>query len=104
MQWDAVANPLRKLWYPSQDTLSRLRGSSVKSLGLSDDEAEWINRALCHLKKDRPEQFRLMLKHYYEGHTIRQMEQNGYGDRRYISSELRAGREFIQGALFTLTA
>lgn len=101
--WAEVNNPA-DVYYPHCDPVRRLRGSSVRSLMISDDEAAHVDRALCRLKCRAPEVHEVVLRYYQERRTLRWMEARGLGDRKALARQLAEGREYIVGFLTAATA
>lgn len=97
--WARINSP-DDVGYPHIDPVRRLLGSSVRSVTITDDEADYINRALCFLKKDNDKAYKIIRKVYKEGKTLRQLEKSGYGDRRVNGNLVSEGRQFVRGVLF----
>lgn len=94
--WSEVNNPA-DVYYPHCDPVRRLRGSSVRSLMISDEEAAHVDRALCRLKGHAPEVHKIIMLYYQQHRSVRWMESRGMGDRRSLSRRLAEGRQFITG-------
>lgn len=96
--WAATQDPA-DLTYPHIDPVRRLLGSSVRSLSISDDEAQYIDRALCRLKEDNAEAHRLIVKVYRDHRTLRWLEARGEGERKTLARRVGEGREYLRGFL-----
>jgi hypothetical protein len=96
--WAASQNPA-DLTFPHINPVRRLLGSSVRSLSISDDEAMWIDRALCRLKVDNAEAHRLIAKVYEDRRSLRWLEDRGEGDRKMLARRVAEGREYVRGYL-----
>ena len=96
----AEVNAPEDIGYPHIDTVRRLRGSGIGSEGLTDEEAMHVNAALCYLKQDRPDVFKVLERIYRDRKTLRWMQHNGEGRRDTLSRLASDGREFVKGALF----
>lgn len=94
--WSRVSSP-SDIGYPHQDPVRRLRGSGVGAEGLSDEEAEQMNRALCMLREEDPDGFRLVELVHGKRRTLRQLELHGKGDRRRLARQLSAAHAFLRG-------
>ena len=100
-QWARTQSP-DDIGYPHIDPVRRLRGSGIGAEGLSDDEARYIDAALCLLKGDMPTAHRVIERVYGEGKSLRWMEMNGEGYRRTLAELAAQGRQFVKGVLFGL--
>lgn len=98
-RWASIDSP-DNIDYPHADTLSRLRGSSIGSAGMSDDEAEHVNKGLCHMKAEMPVCYNVLRLIYRDNRSMRWLEKRGYGDRRTVSRIASDGRQFLHGVLF----
>lgn len=96
--WDRTQNP-SDLEAPHMTPFRRLLGGSVGSEGLSDDEALFIDRALCQLKQDRPDEYRVLLRVHRDGKTLRWMETRGEGHRRTNQDRLSSAHQYVKGFL-----
>lgn len=97
--WSKVESP-DDIGYPHSDPVRRLLGGSVRSIGLTDDEAICIDRAIAHLRSQRPQVFNTVKRIHQDGKSRRWMYENGEGDRRTIARMAESGEEFIRGCLF----
>ena len=96
-RWSNVNNPA-DIGYPHADTLSRLRGPS-RGASISDDEAMWIDYALTCLKKDDPEQYKVIKRVYRDRKSLRWLEKRGEGSRNTLGRNLANGLQFVSGVL-----
>ena len=101
--WAATQDP-SDLTYPHVEPVRRLLGSSVRSLSISDDEARYIDRALCRLKQDNADAHRLIVKVYRDHRTIRWLEARGEGERKTLARRVAEGREYVRGFLSGVAA
>lgn len=98
----ASQNAPEDIGYPNREpTMRILFGGGVNCAGLSDDEAMWIDRILCHMKKDEPESYRVLRLIYRDGRSLRWMETKGMGSRKVLANMAWSAREFLRGALVT---
>lgn len=97
-RWSRSGDP-SAVGYPHQDAVRRLLGSTVPSVGISDDEALWIDAALGALKGDNPDAHHVILRYYRDRKSLRWMTSNGMGCRKTLARRLSEGREFIRGYL-----
>lgn len=86
------------IYYPHADPTQPFRGSSVPSLGLSDDEALWIDEAICQIGRDDKELFTLMFAYYGQKKSMAQLRR--FGSRKKISRRLSDAKSFIHGVLY----
>lgn len=86
--------------YPHVEPVRRLLGGSVRSLGLSDEEAGWVDAALGFLKKEAPDEHAVIEQIYKNHRSLRWLESRGHGDRRALALLASRGRQFVYGALF----
>lgn len=93
--WDRANNP-SDVGYPHVDPVRRLLGGSIGSEGLSDDEAMFIDKALCLLKRDDPEGYAIVKRVHRDGKTLRWMEKRGEGNRRTNGYKLKQAHTHIQ--------
>lgn len=96
--WARINAP-EDIGYPHSIPTERLRRSVVGSAGISDDEAQYINIALCILKAEHPDQYKVVERVYRDGKTIRWMWDNGEGARPTLSKSLSNGMQFLRGVL-----
>lgn len=96
--WSETNNPA-DIYYPHIDPVRRLRGGSVSALSISDEEAQYIDRALCVLKTDNPDTHWVIEQVYRYRKTLRWLERRGRGDRRALARQAADGREFVRGFL-----
>lgn len=96
--WSRVSSP-SDIGYPHQDPVRRLRGSGVGAEGLSDEEAQELDRALCMLRKEDPAGYLLVELVHKKGRTFRQLEAHGRGNRRRLARQLSAAHAFISGVI-----
>lgn len=97
-RWSKVKNPAN-IGYPPTDTVRKLLGSSVPSLGITDVEAETVDRALCVLKSFSPLQHWILEMHYEKRHSISWIAGRERMDRRTVSSLASAAEHFVHGVL-----
>ena len=97
--WASQRDPL-KTYFPSINCIERLRSKSG-SLSISDDEARWIDRALCKLMVEAPDEFELLRLIYRrdtgEKKSLRWLEQHGHGSRNVNARKLDSALNFIKG-------
>lgn len=96
--WSNINNPA-DIYYPHRDPVRRLRGSSIPSLSISDDEARHIDRALCCLKAEIPAAHVIIVSMYRDRRTLRWLETQGFGDRKTLARIASDGRQFVMGFL-----
>ena len=101
--WSSTQDPA-DIGYPHSDAVRRLRGGSVRSLLISDEEAEHVNRALCRLQEDAPDVYLIVRKHYRDRRTILWMEKRGMGGRKRLAKMLAEGRQFVRGYMCAAVA
>lgn len=97
-RWSQINSP-DDIGYPHIDPVRRLLGGSVSSVGLSDEEAGFVDKALGYLKQSQPEQHAVIEHVYKKRHSLRWMEKNGMGDRKALARMASDGRQFLRGAL-----
>lgn len=93
-RWSKSGDPSR-VGYPSTDPYAPLRGSSVRSLGMSDDEALWCDAVVCRLKVEAPDLHQAVVCYYRDNRSMRWMQRNGMGDRRAVSRRLSEARQLL---------
>ena len=98
-RWARIHSP-ENIGYPRTDPVRVLCGSSVASVGLSDEEAEYVDQAIGHLKQVDPDSYEVIKLIYRDQRSLRWMEKAGVGDRRTTSHLASKGTEFIRGTLF----
>jgi hypothetical protein len=96
--WSRSGDP-SDVGYPHQDAVRALRGGGVGCAGLSDDEALWLDEALCLLKIDAPHTFSVLEKVHGQGRSYRWLEKRGYGNRKVIAVQVAEGHQFVNGYL-----
>jgi len=101
-RWQSAGCP-SDIYFPHSDPMQRLRGSTVGSLMISDDEAKWIDDALCDLKRELGPDCLKIVEAYYgksgKSKTLEQMTRAGHGSKNTIIRELSNARSFIKGRL-----
>lgn len=97
-RWSRVGDPA-DVGYPHVVPTERLRGGSVSSVGLSDEEALWVDRALALLASEAPEQYRVVCRVYRDRKTVRALAKAGEGSRDTLGRDLAAGMQFVRGVL-----
>jgi len=97
--WAKTNDPC-DIGYPHIDPVRRLLGSSLRSAGLSDDEAAYVDMAMAYLKREEPESYRVVVRVFKDGKSLRWMEVNREGDRRTTANLISRGTQFIRGAIF----
>jgi len=60
--------------YPHEIPTRRLQGRQVAAVGLTDDEARQIDRALCALREVNAAAFTVVEEHVAMGESLRDME------------------------------
>lgn len=98
-QWARIDAP-EDIGYPHIESIRRLLGSTVGSIGITEDEALLVNWAMGNLKREKPDSYTALIRVYRDKKTTRWMEARGEGDRRVIARQIAEGREFIRGVLF----
>jgi len=93
-RWSKSGDP-SQVGYPSTDPCSPLRGSSVRSLGMSDEEALWCDSVLSRLKAEAPALHRAVVLYYRDNRSMRWMQRHGMGDRRVVSRNLSEARQLL---------
>lgn len=96
--WASQQDPA-DLGFPHQTPFRRLLGTSVRSIGLSDEDAMEINRALCMLWHDDPECFDIIRLYYQDRRSFRWMERHGRGERKALARRLADGLQFLRGVM-----
>lgn len=101
-RWQRAGCP-SDVGYPHADPTQRLRGSTVSSLMISDDEARWIDGALCDLGRELgPDCLRIVEAYYGKSKppkSLTLMTRAGHGSRNTILRELSNAKSFIKGRL-----
>lgn len=87
------------VYYPHEIPTRRLQGRQIAAAGLSDDEAMWVDRALCRLSVEDPEGHTLVQKVHADGKTLRQLEKHGYGSRKRLARVLASARSYVAGCV-----
>jgi len=97
-RWAKASDP-SDIGFPHAEPTQRLRGSTVKSVCLSDDEALWIDRALSSLNVEYPSSHHIILRIYRDGYSPRKLETMGEGGRETIKFHANFGKDYIKKAL-----
>lgn len=98
-RWAMTDNPA-DVGYPHVDPVRKLLGSSVRSIGITDDEALWVDYAMAFLKTENKPAYDVIMAVYRDRRSIRWLESKGRGDRRTIARLASEGQEFVRGVLF----
>jgi hypothetical protein len=96
--WSRVEDP-SDLDYPHCTPVRRLLGSGIGAEPLSDEEAGQVDRALCLLKAEDPEGYRLILRVHRDCRTLRQLEAKGEGERKRNARVLSSAHAFLRGVM-----
>jgi hypothetical protein len=97
-QWARINCP-SDVYYPHEIPTRRLHGRQVPLAGLTDEEAMWVDRALCRLAGADPEGHTLVQKVHADRKTVRQLEKHGYGSRKRIARVLSSARAYVAGCV-----
>lgn len=95
----ARANCPSDVTFPHSDPMARLRGSSVPSVQMSDDEAAHVDKLICHLRDCEPELHKVLMWVYADRKTLRWLAARGRGSRVTLARQLGEARQFIRGGL-----
>lgn len=85
--------------YPHSDPTQQFRGASVRSLGLSDDEALWVDAAISKIQHSDEKLHELLIAYYGQGKTMTQLRAR-FGSRKKIARDLTDARAFVLGVLY----
>ena len=96
--WAMTRDPLQT-GFSHINVIERMRRRSSGAMWLSDDEALWLDRALCRLRDDAPDEYHVIKCVYGTGMGLRQMEKHGHGSRNTNARLLASAHNFIKGFL-----
>jgi len=96
--WERGQNPA-DIGYPNITPVRRLLGGSVGSLGLTDDEALHIDKAITELRLERPDEYAVVKRVHRDQKSLRWMESRGEGNRRKNAMLLSNAHQFVSGFL-----
>ena len=96
--WSRQQDP-SDIGYPHSDTLARLRGSVVKSAGISDDEALWLNEIIRAWRNENPRGAAIADRVYRDGKSVRWTARRLKVSARTAQNELLSLRSHVGGAI-----
>jgi len=101
--WAAQGDP-SDIGYPHSTPERKLLGGGIGCEGLSDDEAQHIDRVLGVLKREEPRAYKVCLWVHRDGRSLRQLQIHGRGDRKVNARLLSEAHQMLRGYIVALAA
>lgn len=86
-----------RIGYPSQTTFDRLRGGSVASAMISDDEAALVSAAIAVLSRRHPRYHAILESHYLQGQSVSKIAWLRKESRDSVTKSLCRAESTVEG-------